>query len=70
MNLEFIEEVQSGDINLEIMSIWMVFKTKRVGEVTQCMRVDRKLKRVSLGNINIYVDVREIRRDPQRKVRT
>ena len=45
MILEFREEVQSGDKDLEIMSIWMAFKTKKVGEVTKCMSVDRKEKR-------------------------
>lgn len=46
MGLEFREEVlQPGDIDLEIMSIWMAFKTKKVGEVTKCMSVDRKEKR-------------------------
>lgn len=37
--------VQSEDIDLEILSIWMAFKTKIVGEVTKCMSVDRKEKR-------------------------
>lgn len=45
MSLELREEVQSKDIDLEIMSIWMAFKTKIVGEVTKCMSVDRKEKR-------------------------
>lgn len=30
VSLEFREEVQCGDINPEIMSIWMAFKAKRV----------------------------------------
>ena len=46
MTLEFREEVQCGDINLEIVSIWMAFKTKRVGEVTKCMSIDRKEKKM------------------------
>ena len=45
MSLEFREEVQPGDIDLKIMSLWMAFKTKKVGEVTKCMSVDRKEKR-------------------------
>lgn len=45
MSLKFREEVQPGDTDLEIMSIWMAFKTKKVGEVTKCMSVDRKEKR-------------------------
>lgn len=45
MSLEFKEKVQSGDINLEITNIWMVFTTKREGEVIKCMSVDRKEER-------------------------
>lgn len=46
MSVKFKEEVWSGDTNLEIMSMWVVLKIKRVDEVTKCMSVDRKEKKI------------------------
>lgn len=42
MNLESREEIQPGDINVEIMGIWMMFTTKGVDEVTKCRSADEK----------------------------
>jgi hypothetical protein len=69
MSLEIREEVQSADINLEIASIWMTFKAKRVGEVTKCLSVHRKEKRSKeqvWRSTNIYVDIREMSRHQSR----